>query len=204
MSNRIAATLVMLVAGCWSGTPPALAPAAPAPVVAKPPSALLTMNVSSLGPITGATPANLAALRALFAKDGFAVKEVDNAGPELHVSQGDELLFYVIPNEDGSLFNVHVVSPKVAIAEHPQWKIGGPFTGDALLTECECWGEHPVCFRTGDHVAVAFQRACDGLEDARMRRVLSGVTIQRAVWSPQPFGYDSVDAQPDPCAGGVP
>src|SRR5665647_2058696 len=180
-------------------------------------SALFTINVDSFGPITAKTPANLTALRDLLGKDGYEVKPVNNSGVEFHVFLRDELLFYVIPNDDGTLFNVHVVSGKVDIAQHPQWKIGAAFAGDEVLTHCECWGEHPVCFKKGDNVAVAFKRACDGLDDERMRKVLTGVSLQRAVWSPKPFGYDDdsgsnpdhgtpsvIPNGADPCGGGNP
>ncbi|MBA3456938.1 MAG: hypothetical protein H0T42_27865 [Deltaproteobacteria bacterium] len=166
-------------------------------------TALFTINVDSLGPITGKTPANLTALRALLGRDGYEVKPVNNSGVEYHVFLKDELLFYVIPNDDGTLFNVHVVSGKVEIAQHPQWKIAAPFVGDDVLTHCECWGAHPVCFKKGDHVAVAFKRACDGLDDERMRKVLTGVTLQRAIWSPTPFGFDDESGTPDPCGGSL-
>lgn len=161
-------------------------------------TALFTIKVDSLGPITGKTPANLTALRDLLGKDGYEVKPINNSGIEFHVFLKKELLFYVIPNDDGTLFNVHVVSGKVDIAQHPQWKIGAAFAGDGALTHCECWGEHPVCFKKGEHVAVAFKRACDGLDDERMRKVLAGVNVQRAVWSPTPFGYDDDGGGKDP------
>jgi hypothetical protein len=209
MWNLPLVALAMVVLGCGGGTPPPTKPISNITQAAKS-SALLTINVDSLGPINGKTPATLTALRDLLGKDGLEVKPVQNSGMEFHVFLKDELLFYVIPNDDGTLFNVHVVSGKVEIAQHPQWKIGAAFAGDEILTECECWGEHPVCFKKGDHVAVAFKRACDGLDDARMRKVLAGVNVQRAVWSPQPFGYDDEDAgssapsvipTPDPCGG---
>ncbi|MDB4961020.1 MAG: hypothetical protein JWP01_1019 [Myxococcales bacterium] len=165
-------------------------------------NALFLIRDGSLGPITKDTPANLTALRDLLGKDGYAVRPVHRNGVELHVFDDDEPLFYVIPNEDGTLFNVHAVSGKVEITQHPQWKIGSAFAGDDILTSCECWGSHPVCFKQGDHVAVAFERSCDGLSDERMRKVLTGVRLQRAVWSPTPFGFDG-DEAPDPC-GGVP
>lgn len=165
----------------------------------------MSIGVSSLGPITATTPANAAALTALLAHDGYTVRPVDRNGVEFHVFLGEELLFYVIPNDDGSLFNVHAVSSKIGITEHPQWMIGAPFSGDAMLTNCECWGSQPVCYRAGDHVAVAFERSCDGLSDARERRVLAGVRIQRAIWSPQPFAGTDDHADdpglPDPCGG---
>ena len=167
-------------------------------------TALFTITADSMGPITAKTPANITALRQLLGKDGYEVRPVHNNGVEYHVLLEAELLFRVIPNEDGSLFNVHAVSGKVEIAQHPQWKIGAAFAGDDVLTTCECWGDHPVCFKTGEHVAVAFKRACDGLDDERMRKVLAGVTVERAVWSPTPFGVASDSSGSDPCGGSTP
>lgn len=187
MSNLTWVVVAACVLGCGGSPAGTTATTTPAKPVS---TALFTIENDSLGPLTAKTPANLSDLRALFGTAGYTVDPVNNSGIEFHVSLGKELLFYVIPNDDGSLFNVHVVSGKVEISQHPQWKVGQAFTGDGILTHCECWGEHPVCFKKGEHVAVAFERACDGLDDARMRRVLSGVRIQRAVWSPQPFGYD--------------
>lgn len=199
------AVAVALTLGCGSGTTkPTTAQLSNSTTSAKGPTsstALFTINVDSMGPLTGKTPANLTALRDLLGKDGYEVKPVNRSGIEYHVFLKDELLFYVIPNDDGSLFNVHVVSGKVDIAQHPQWKIAAPFVGDDVLTHCECWGAHPVCFKKGDHVAVAFKRACDGLDDERMRKVLVGVTLQRAVWSPTPFGFDNDSDDSDPCSG---
>jgi len=188
MLNRLAATMVVLV-GC-GGAP--LAPAQLSNTTAAVPTgvARYTIGTTSLGPITAETPANLTDLRALVNKDGLTVRPVNRSGVELHTFLGDELLFYVIPNEDGTLFNVHVTSGKIKISQHPEWKIGEPFTGDHHLTHCECWGEHPMCFKKGDYVAVGFQRSCDGLDSPANRKVLVGVNIQRAVWSPNPFGFD--------------
>ena len=204
MRNLPAVALAVIAAvllGCGGGTTkPTTTQLSNSTTTAKNPtsSALFTINVDSLGPITGKTPASLTALRELLGKDGYEVKPVNNSGVEYHVFLKDELLFYVIPNDDGTLFNVHVVSSKVDIAQHPQWKIGAAFAGDDVLTHCECWGAHPVCFKKGDHVAVAFKRACDGLDDERMRKVLTGVNLQRAVWSPTAFGFDD-DNGGDPC-----
>ncbi len=206
MLNRLAAILVVLV-GCGGATP---APAQRSTTTATAPTGLAryTIGTTSLGPITAETPANLSDLRALLNKDGLTVRPVNRSGVELHAFLGEELVFYVIPNEeDGSLFNVHVTSGKIKIEQHPEWKIGEPFTGDQHLTHCECWGAHPMCFKAGDHVAVGFDRTCDGLETAANRKVLVGVNIQRAVWSPTPFGADeSADESADASAdeeGGV-
>lgn len=149
--------------------------------------ALFSLEPSSIGPITGATPANQRAIQDVVGSR-YQVKSVDDRGLEFHVFLGDELLFYVIPNDDGSLFNVHCTSNKVAITEHPEWIIGAPLTNELPLDTCECWGSHPMCFHTGDHVALGFQVGCDNLETPAKRKALLGVPIQRAVWNPRAFG----------------
>lgn len=208
MSNPPAVALAVvatLLTGCGSGTakPPAQLSNSTTNPKAPTSSALFMISDDAIGPITGKTPANLTALRDVLGKDGYGVRTVNKDNVEYHVFLKDELLLYVIPNDDGSLFNVHAVSGKIEIVQHPEWKIGAPFAGADVLTTCECWGAHPVCFKVGEHVAVAFSRACDGLDDERMRKVLTGVTVQRVVWSPTPFGMDSDDGG-DPCGGNTP
>lgn len=179
--------LAVAIAGCAAGTASPSGKVISNAVPHARSGALFDIDVDALGPITGATPATTEALQALLGSR-YIVTTVDNHGEELNVFLGDERLFYVIPNDDGTLFNVHVVSPKVAIGEYPEWVIGSPFHNTEPLTSCECWGSHPVCYHRGDHVAVAFQVACGGLETPAQRKALEGVVIQRAVWSPHAFG----------------
>ncbi len=158
---------------------------------------LFELGVDSLGPIVPSTLATEEALHELLGAR-YTVKPIDRS---LHVFVGDELLFYVIPNDDHTLFNVHVVSPKIAITEHPGWVIEAPFQGSESLTTCECWGRQPVCFRAGDHVGIAFEIECGGLDSAAGRRaLLVGVPIQRAIWSPRPFGAPPAPSMSSPPA----
>lgn len=151
---------------------------------------MFELGVAAFGPITPLTPASVADLqRAVGSR--VRIESLDRRGNEFHAYLGAEHLFYVIPNDDGSIFNIHAVSPKVVILEHRDWIIGAPFYGANLLTTCECWGEHPMCFVRGDHVAVGFVVPCQNLETPIQRRSLQGVPIQRAVWSPRPFGADA-------------
>jgi hypothetical protein len=152
--------------------------------------AMFTLEPGALGPITETTRATEADIQAAVGSR-YTVKTIDDHGNEVHVFLGEELLFYVIPNDDESLFNVHCTSPKIAITEHPEWIIGSPFQNSGALTACECWGSHPMCFRAGDHVAVGFKISCDNLDSPAGRKKLEGVPIQRAVWNPQPFGGPS-------------
>jgi len=182
--------LALLVAGCGVSS------VAPEPTLsnvdARPAErrGLFELEPGALGPITESTRANQEAIQAAVGSR-YMVKTIDDHGAELHVFLGDELLFYVIPNDDGSLFNVHCTSPRVAIIEHPEWVIGSAFVHSDVLDTCECWGAHPMCFRTGDHVAVGFTVPCDNLDTPAKRHSLEGVAIQRAVWNPHPFGSPS-------------
>ena len=182
--------LALALAGCASTASP------PSPVLANatphgPSSgALFTLEPSSLGPIRIDTRATEEAIQAAVGSL-YTVKTIDDRGNEVHVYLGEELLFYVIPNDDQTLFNVHCTSPKIAITEHPEWIIGAPFQNSTPLTACECWGTHPMCFRSGDHVAVGFAIACENLDSPAGRKALEGVRLQRAVWNPSPFGGPS-------------
>lgn len=179
--------LLLGTAACWSASTPA--PRTLSNDVAVPVGRMPVMELGrdSFGPITGMTPATEDGLRAALGST-YRVRTVNRRGPELHTFLGTELLFYVIPNDDDSLFNIHAVSPKITILEHPDWVIGAAFTGADALTSCECWGEHPMCFGHGDHVAVGFDVDCGNLATQAERRKLLGVPIQRAVWSPHPYG----------------
>ncbi len=181
-------SVVLLVAGCAttpSGREPVLSNAVPGAGASS--NALFVIEPASLGPITARTPANQQAIQDLVGSR-YQVKGVDDRGMEYHVFLGEELLFYVIPNDDGSLFNVHCTSNKVAISDHPDWIIGSPLTNEVPIDTCECWGSHPMCFKNGEHVALGFRVSCDGLDTPAKRKSLLGVPIQRAVWNPRPFG----------------
>jgi hypothetical protein len=172
---------VLLLAGCWHGpTGPAEAPAKPAGV--------LSISAGAFGPIDANTPATLAAIRQAFA--GYDVQAInDDNTLEYRVFKGKELLLYVVPDDDGTIFNVHATSGKVSVSDR-DWRVGAPFQGASQLTQCECWGENPTCWKQGEHVAVNFARECGELAggDKRVMRVLDGITVQRIVWSPRAFG----------------
>lgn len=147
-----------------------------------------TISPAAFGPIDASTPATLAALRRAFL--GYDVRPVnDDSGLEYHVLAGNEMILYVVPDDDGAIFNVHATSAKVAV-DGRDWRVGARFHGAALLTTCECWGDTPTCWRTGEHVAVNFARSCGELPrgDRKRLRALDGETITRIVWNPKPFG----------------
>ncbi|MGE5182229.1 MAG: hypothetical protein ACM31C_09210 [Acidobacteriota bacterium] len=181
---RIVHGLLLVVAGCWRG------PEAPATAAATEPrpAGLFTITELGFGPIDARTRATLIPLRRAFA--GFDVRPVNEDDTlEYHVYAGSELLAYVVPDDDGSVFNVHATSPKIAVAGR-EWRVGAPFRGAAQLSRCECWGDNPTCWRTGEHVAVNFARSCENLtgDGRRVLRVLDGVAVQGVIWSPKAFG----------------
>ena len=180
---------VLLLAGCATVAPANEGVLSNAvPDAQSPSSALFVLRRDSLGPITPSTMATQEAIAQLLGSR-FLVKQVDN--DQVDVYLGDELLFYVIGSDDQTLFNVHCPSNKIAIEEHPEWIIGTPLSNEAPLDGCECWGPHPMCFAEGEHVAIGFEVPCQGEADfdtPAERKALRGVTIQRAVWNPRPFG----------------
>ena len=181
--------LVLLLAGCAATSPapePVLSNAVPKVGASK--SALFVLRRGSLGPLVPSTMATPEAIQALVGSR-YVVKQVDD--DQVDVYLGDELLFYVIATDGDALFNVHCPSNKIAIEEHPDWIIGAPLTNVTPLDACECWGPHPMCFGTGDHVAIGFDVPCQGeanFDTEAERKALLGVPIQRAVWNPRPFG----------------
>ncbi|NVB84048.1 MAG: hypothetical protein HOV81_37075 [Kofleriaceae bacterium] len=176
---------VILLAGCYTSSP--TAPTLSNTVKAEPEE--LSVRTSSVGPIHGDTEATLVHLRELLA--GYEVKPSHDGSLQYDVYKNGEMLFYVVPDqEQGTIFNVHVVSGKIAVAGK-SWRVGAPFSGAASLTSCECWGDNPTCFIAGEHVAVNFNRTCDDVtEDPAARRSLEGMKIQRVIWNPLPFGND--------------
>ncbi len=181
---RIVYGLLLVVAGCWRAgdAPPTAGASKPRP------AGLFTITELAFGPIDAHTQATLIPRRRAFA--GFDVRPVNEDDTlEYHVYAGSELLAYIVPDDDGAVFNVHAASPKIAVADR-DWRVGAPFQGASQLSTCECWGDNPTCWKTGDHVAVNFARSCENLtgNDRRVLRVLDGVAIQRVIWSPKPFG----------------
>jgi hypothetical protein len=165
-----------LLAGCLQAgaTPP---PAAP---VVEPP--LFATTSDAFGPLRADSPATLVALRRAFA--GYTVMPMNSETLEYRVSLGGEPLFDVIADEDGAVLNVHVATPKLAPGG---MRVGERFRGDA--STCECWGDQIVCFKDGDHTAVALAKICrEGtLASSRSRAALAGVPIRATIWSPRPL-----------------
>jgi hypothetical protein len=193
MSKRGSPLLIgVLGLSCYTSAP--VPPEAPAP--AEPPP-VMTIQPSSIGPITAKTPGSLIALRR--ALPGYDVKPAhlglgsSTSRLGFNVYKDGEKLLHVIPDDKGGIFSVHAVSSKVVAADRP-WKIGAKLSGMRALSMCKCWEEEiVVCFKAGDHLAVAFARECgwDSYTTDEERQDLIGVPIQRMLWSPRPFGDGS-------------
>jgi hypothetical protein len=172
----------VVVGGCWgSSSAPVAKPDGGKPGV-------LAIREAGFGPIDARTPATLQAVRQAFA--GFDVRPLNDEGTlEYRVYKGNEMLLYIVPDDDGTIFNVHATSNKVSVEGH-DWRVGAPFQGASTFSQCECWGDNPTCWKQGEHVAVNFARQCGDIagNDTRVMRVLDGVTVQRIVWSPHAFG----------------
>ena len=194
-----------LIAGCGGGSkvPPPKPPTPLPPVAAVAAVPQLAVSDAGLAGLDGKSRVTLVELRKELVAAGYSVKP-DNNGMSLvfdvyrTAGAADDPLFYVVPNEDGSLFNIHVTSTKIG---SPQgWHVGGSLS-DLSNMSCECWGsqgdEVATCFHPGEHVAVVYERACSGmaLNDERNRKVLQGATISRLVWQPKPWV-----AEPTPAA----
>jgi hypothetical protein len=179
---------LILLGACYR-SPPETTPIANKSEIKEPEG--LTMTVHSVGPIDGTTKATLVDLRKLLV--GYEVRPVNDGSLQYDVYKNGERLMYVVPDDQaGYVFNIHVVSSHVAITGHA-WRVGRTFTDAAHLTTCECWGPNPTCFAEGDHIAVNFDRECEGLTegDRRALRVLDGLVVKRVIWSPVAFGEAS-------------
>jgi len=162
---------------------------------APPAEVTIALTETTLGPIASTTRASLLVLRA--ALRGYTVIPVNvGSDPEFpsleyQVFDTDQPMFSIVPDEEGNILNVHVVTPKVTVvvARAVPWRAGSPFAG--TVTDCDCWGGTLVCFKKGEHVAVTFDRRCRSTFNARAQRALQGVAIKKLVWSPKGFGGDA-------------
>jgi hypothetical protein len=204
---RIVGFGLLVLASCYSSSPSK--PADPLSNTAPKPKSLFAMSEAGIGPLDAKTKLSLTGLRTSFA--GYDVKAVNDPELSYKVYSKDEELLWVIPNDDGTVFNVHATSPKIVFQRG--WSAGEVFNGAQSLSQCECWGTHPTCYKTGAHIAVKLDRACDGLTgvDARALKVLDGVKIESVIWSPKEFGSATPTEDtplhthtktPDPCGGG--
>ncbi len=158
--------------------------ALPPPVGNSAPTRELTVTADGVGPVTAKSQALLVPLRE--ALRGYDVTPHNVSDLQYDVARNGEELFYVIPNgDDGLVYNVHITSAHVAIAGK-RWRVGQPLADNHALDRCECWGNQPICYKTGEHVAAVVDHECEPTPDA-----VKGAAIVRIVWNPQPFGdYD--------------
>jgi hypothetical protein len=170
---------LVFVFGCTAPQPPPVTPTIEAP--------LFAITDAAFGPLDGTTPATLAALRRAFA--GYEVTPVNAESLEYAISLNDAKLFDVVPDANGAVLNIHIVTPKLVAGGR---RVGDPFRGD--VSTCECWGDQIVCFEPGAHVAVALAKICrEGtLASARARAALAGVAIRATIWSPRPLAAGGV------------
>lgn len=185
MLGMRAAPLILLVAACYR-SPVDATTLANKSDAKEPPG--LTMTAHGMGPIDASTKATLMDLRTALV--GYEVKPVIDGSLQYDIFRQGERLAYVVPDDNtGLVFNIHAISSRVEIKGHP-WRVGRAFHDASHLTECECWGPNPTCFAAGEHIAVNFDRDCEGLVGAERQELkrLEGITIQRVIWSPSPFG----------------
>jgi hypothetical protein len=189
--SAITAGLV-LVAACW--TERAASPPLSNRIVTAPSSGW-RMTHNGVGPLRGETLATLEELQHLLPRARVVASDLGEAsGLVYDVFDGDERVLYVVPDDvegyaegddrryDTTIFAVFAVSGRVSI-EGRTWRVGQPFTDDARLDRCECWGggEVTACFRIGTHLRVIFDEPCENAthEGARSMR---GKPIARVMW----------------------
>ncbi|HEY1546410.1 MAG TPA: hypothetical protein VGG28_01250 [Kofleriaceae bacterium] len=176
---------VIVVAGCWT-TPVVQAPAP------RPDDHELVMTNESFGTLDASSPGTLAFVREHFPDFDVRPRRED-AALEYAAFAGSDELFHVVANDDLSIFNIQATSAKITSRVH-DWRVGAAFHDAQLITKCECWGDKPTCFHRGDHVAVNFDRPCDGVVGATDRRdlaALDGLVTRELIWSPSGFGDNS-------------
>jgi hypothetical protein len=177
--------IAAVLGACWTGPVSPAAPESPAPESPAPHAAPIAITEAAFGSLAPDAPATLAFVRAAF--PGYDVRPINDPGLEYHAYLGGAEQFFVVTNDDLSIFNIHATSG--AIAAPHGWRVGQPFHDAARITRCECWGRNPTCWHRGEHVAVNFPTDCDGITGVEIEafRTLDGLSPQRVIWSPTPF-----------------
>jgi hypothetical protein len=176
------AVLAVALVACGSAPAPA-----PIPRTEEP----LAITGTGFGPLTAKTPATLVGLRAALA--GYEVVPVNAARLEYQVFERGKLVFAVVPDAAGEIRDVSIATPRV-LADHA-WRVGGKVGDASVITGCDCIDGKAHCYAAGEHVAVAFAGTCSKV---RRLRQFVGLTIDRVVWRPRPFGGDASEDDPDP------
>jgi hypothetical protein len=194
-------TLIVTLTACYHGDATSQTPVGnttPKTATAADPGGLV-MDDKAIGMLDGNTPATQEALSKKLV--GFEVKRMSEKDPppfkdgnksaHFEVWKGAEKEYAIIISGD-TIFNVHTENAKISVAGHPNWHVGATFQESKQLSRCDCWGKKVVCWKDGEHAALAFDRGCDNLTsgDAHALAVLDGLQITRMVWNPHPFAGD--------------
>src|SRR5688572_6407805 len=148
--------LVPLLAAC-SDKKADKAPPAPPPLP-------LTITDEGLGPITATTPATVDAISALLpagltAKSAAAPGlEGTGMGDDVRIHAGDTLVAIIIPGDDGNVYAMRVVSPR--IVSDRGWRTGTTITDPAVVAGCSCMGDGLACYRKNGRVGVILDEDC--------------------------------------------
>ena len=162
--NRIA-WLVVLFACSDKKSEPAAAPIEPLGLV---------LTESGLGPIGASTSAKAEALRPLLPNDlevraeyapglepdkreGFGPGEVDIV-PDAHIYAGKELVAIVIPDVEGKVMAIRVISPRV-VSERG-WRTGKTLSDTKFIAGCQCIGDGLLCSPKGSRMGVILDEDC--------------------------------------------
>jgi hypothetical protein len=151
------------------------------------------VRLSGVGPIDYKSEATLEALRA--ALPGLEVRSHDlggDSGIVFDVMDGDEKLFYVVPDEEEqeengtrryleTVFTIFVTSPRLSV-EGYSWRVGAPLESTKDLVRCECWGSGEVtACSIRAHLAVIFEERCEAAERSGPEAMV-GHKIGRIMW----------------------
>lgn len=213
------AAVASAIAGCYRGATPPPTTVTPPPTGGAPLVATtvardpVVFGDTGAGPVLVGFPGTVDALQARLPKD-YRVEVKDDAAftggfsdfspsRHLNVYYGPDRVFAVVLHED-TIFNIHTDSAKVGVQGHPSWHVNASFQDSGALSRCDCWGSKVVCWKDGEHVALAFDRGCDNLSnlsgapDPRALRVLDGLQIKRMIWNPKPFVPEAADTTTAP------
>jgi hypothetical protein len=191
-ARRLYLIALALLGACWTqrSTAPPLSNR-----IVTPRASGWRMTHNGVGPLRSETLATQDELQRLLPKARVVPSDLgESSGLVYDVFEGDERLLYVVPDDvegyvDGhereyasTIFAVFAVSDRVSI-EGRTWRVGQPFTDDAGLDRCECWGggEVTACFKIGTHLRVIFEEPCEAATHEGAK-VMRGKTIARVMW----------------------
>jgi hypothetical protein len=167
--------LLFLLLGCASAA-------------SKPPASVamkvgFEVSEAGWGPITPTTVVSSTNLHALF--PDYEVK-ADRSNFDI-LKEGQTVAKVITQDGDATrVFNVAALTP---LAQGPSaaWVVGGRFGDITDLTDCECWGAQPVCYKPGSHLAVMLEAQCEGNLAAPLDPGLAAMKIERVIWNLVPL-----------------